>query len=126
MKKVFGVVAVVLVVAAGWFGWNYYQSTYVAKDAYAVVPTEVPAKTKTKNDAGKVVPDSYSYLYKITFVDEDGKSSTRTVEISGDSPEPLTPGKYIKAGLSAKRIVEGPNYVEESAVPDKVLKLIKK
>lgn len=105
-------------------GCKYYQDTYKGEEYYSIVPQQVPAREQTKDKDGKIVEGSYSYNYQLKWADKDGKVITKKYELSGKSPTPLTPGRYIKAEISKKRIVEGPNYIEQNEVPKKALEKI--
>lgn len=126
MKKIFGVIALVILAAGGYFGYQYYQETYVGQSYYAIVPQEVPVKEATVDNSGKEVPDTYSYNYDITWADKEGKIRQWEVEVSGSNPQPLTPGSYVTAEISQKRIVLGPNNIEENKIPPKALAALKK
>lgn len=104
---------------------KYYNDTYKGSMYYSVVPNEVPEKTQTVDNNGKEVSGSYSYRYTITWYDAEGNELVHEVEISDANPEPLTPGKYISAEISKKRIVKGPNYIEEGEIPQNALAKIK-
>lgn len=120
MKKILGLLLVVVLVAGGWFGFKYYNDTYKGTDAYAKV-TQTPTKEPTKDSSGKVQAGLYSYTYELTFVHADGTTQQMGFEVSGKDPQPLTVGKYVKAKISAKRVIEGPNYIDASAVPAKAM-----
>ncbi|MGX7199068.1 YxeA family protein [Enterococcus nangangensis] len=126
MKKKVILAGLLLVLGlVGLSGCQYYQDTYKGEEYYAIVPEEVPAKEVTVDNQGKEVSGSYSYKYDITWANEDGETLDFPVEVSGDNPEPLTPGSYIKATISKKRIVEGPNTVEEGSIPQNALDKLK-
>lgn len=113
---------IMILAAAGYFGFKYYQDTYTTEVAYAIVPEQVPEKVPTKDSAGKVQDGLYSYHYSLQFVTEDGgKVETREYELSSENPEPFTPNAYVTAEVSKNRIVNGPNGVSESDIPEKVL-----
>lgn len=105
-------------------GCSYYKDTYVGETYYAVVPQEVPQKEETKDNQGKVVPNTYTYSYDLTWADAKGNTLKFEAEVSGENPEPLTPGRFIRAEISKKRIVKGPNYVNKEEIPENALKKI--
>ncbi|MFT8411752.1 MAG: DUF1093 domain-containing protein [Schleiferilactobacillus perolens] len=128
MKKILGVILVILIGVGGFYSYQYWNKTYNAKTAYAIAPA-VPKKTETVDmDGKKVVEDGqqlYSYDYNIQFVREDGSKVTIPVEISNKDPKPLTPGTYLKAKVSQTRATEGPNPVSSaSAVPANVCRIL--
>lgn len=122
MKKIIGIVLVVLLGFAGYKGYEYYQSTYSGQTAYAYVPSEIPPKVEHESKSG--IGDQspwYSYDYTLNFVKEDGSTQTLEVSLSEDNAKPLTPNSYVKAVISEKRTIKGPNSVEKDAIPKKVL-----
>lgn len=124
MKKVLGIIAVVLVVIIGWVGYKEWASTYKTTEAYALVPA-TPAKTRTVDDQGKKQSDSngnplYSYKYTFKFVTTDGQTRTLDWEQEGTNPTPLTPGAYVYAKISQKRVNNGPNVVSADKVPSSI------
>jgi uncharacterized protein (TIGR01655 family) len=125
MKKIVGIIVAVLVVVIGIAGFRYYNSTYRAQEAYAVVPKTVPTKTQTKDDDGKTVAGDASYHYQLNFVKRNGQRQTMGFSVSGSDPTPLQPGSYIKAKISQKRVVSGPNTVSQADVPAQVLQKLK-
>lgn len=126
MKKILGLIGIVALALVGWFGYKYYEDTYVGVDAYAIVPQEVPTKEETKDSKGQAVKESdgtplYSYDYKdVTFVTKDGKVQKNNYELMGTNPTPFEPGSYIKAKVSKNRVIEGPSTVSEADVPQNV------
>ena len=109
MKKIIGFILVVLLGFVGYKGYEYYQSTYSGQTAYAYVPSEIPPKVQHESKSG--IGDQspwYSYDYTLNFVKED-------------NAKPLTPNSYVKAVISEKRTIKGPNGVEKDAIPKKVL-----
>lgn len=126
MKKIVGLIVLILIGAGGFFGYRYYQDTYQGVTAYAKVPTQVPEKVEHQSES-KVGDASswYSYDYKLTFVKEDGSTKQDSYQASGDNPKPLEPGAYIKVKMSKKRILEGPAVVSESDIPENVLAKLK-
>lgn len=121
MKKVIGLVFLALLAFGGFKGYQYYQDTYVGEIAYAHVPNEVPTKVKHKSESG--IGDNspwYSYDYDLTFVKEDGSTEKRDIQISNDNVEPLSPNSYVKVKMSKKRIIEGPNAIDQKDLPEKV------
>lgn len=121
LKKKILFLVLLVVPIFGLTGCSYYHDTYEGKTYYSIVPQTVPEKTATVDKDGKEVSGSSSYIYELNWVDKDGNSIKREVEIAGDDPEALTPGKYIEAEISKKRIVKGPNYVEAGEIPKNAL-----
>ncbi|MBO0481070.1 YxeA family protein [Candidatus Enterococcus courvalinii] len=120
MKKVIGLVFLALLAFGGFKGYQYYQDTYVGEVAYAHVPNQVPAKVKHKSESG--IGDNspwYSYDYDLTFVKEDGETEKRNIQISNDNAQPLVPNSYVKVTMSKKRIIEGPNTIDQKDLPEK-------
>ncbi|WP_125571732.1 DUF1093 domain-containing protein [Lacticaseibacillus songhuajiangensis] len=124
MKKVLGIIAVVLLVVIGWVGYKEWSSTYKTTEAYALVPA-TPAKTRTVNNEGKKQSDGngnplYSYKYTFKFVTTDGQTRTLRWEQEGTNPTPLTPGAYVYAKISQKRVNNGLNIVSADKVPSSI------
>ncbi len=122
MKKIIGFILVVLLGFFGYKGYEYYQSTYSGQTAYAYVPSEIPPKVQHESKSG--IGDQspwYSYDYTLNFVKEDGSTQTLEVSLSEDNAKPLTPNSYVKAVISEKRTIKGPNGVEKDAIPKKIL-----
>jgi uncharacterized protein (TIGR01655 family) len=126
MKKIFGLLFFIAVVMLGFFGYHYYQETYVGETAYAQVPDAVPEKIEheSKSGIGNNAP-WYSYDYNLRFVKEDGRVEKQSYQVSGDDEKPLEPGTYIKVKMSKKRVLEGPTYISEQELPDKVKEKLK-
>ncbi|MGM0217630.1 YxeA family protein [Enterococcus sp. AZ126] len=119
MKKILGLIGIVVLCVAGYFGFNYYNQTYKTTTAYAQVPNEIPTKAETLDLDGKKVSGSYSYKYKVIFVKENGDKKQMDFELSGENPKPFDPGAFIKAEISTDR-VNNPTQVPDSDVPNKV------
>lgn len=122
IKKIVILVGLLIIGIVSYYGYKYYESTYKTITAYAVVPANVPEKEKTKSNDGKEVKGIYSYKYTLTFVNEDGEHKKMEFESSGETPTPLEPNSYVKAEISKKRVVKGPNKVAENKIPKNVKK----
>lgn len=122
MKKIFGVLILVIILAGGFVGYRYYHDTYVGEVAYAKVPAIVPEKREHEGKSG-IGKDSpwYSYDYNVIFVKEDGSTRKDTFAITGDNPTPLVPNSYVKVKISKNRVLEGPNVVTQSKIPKKAM-----
>ncbi|MTD38630.1 YxeA family protein [Erwinia sp. CPCC 100877] len=125
MKKIIGLFLLVLLVVGGYFGYSYWNDTYRGVVAYAVVPNEVPEKKQMRDQDGKVQSGLYSYDYTLTFIKENGESQTMEVSITDSNPVPLVSNSYVKAKISKKRVIEGPNQVNKSDIPEKVVNKLK-
>lgn len=121
IKKLILLLGIALLTVTVLSGCSYYQNTYGKTDVYGQVPGQIPAKTQTKDMSGDVVKGSYSYKYQFQFVTKDGTVKKMSYEVAGKNPTPLTANRYVKAQISKKRVVTGPNYISESKVPDKAL-----
>lgn len=125
MKKIIsGLITLVLAAVVIGFGYKYYHDTYQGQDAYAIV-TESPKKTATKDDSGKVQAGLYSYTYHFDWVLADGTHRQMSYDLSGENPQPLAVGKYVKAKVSQKRITAGPSYVDLNLIPSKAQQALK-
>lgn len=120
MKKALWLIVGILMIAGIYFGWAYYNDTYVGHTAFAVVPSKVPSRKKTVDDSGKVVAGYHSYSYKLKFIYPNGKAIVLSYYLEGENPKPLTPKSVVKANISKKRIINGPHYVHESNIPSSI------
>lgn len=127
MKKI--VLLLLTLLLIGWIAYksplySYYTDTYRGYTAYAIVPKDVPQRTETTDMSGKIIPDSYTYQYQFNFVLEDGTFQTMHYELSGESVTPIEPKSYIVAKISRKRVIEGPNKINQKDIPNDVLALL--
>lgn len=120
MKKLFGGVALLLLIISGVFGYKYYFETYITHTEYAKTPAKIPAKTQTKDARGKIVENMYSYKYKMTFFDKEGVSHKRETDIHGEQVSPLPTKTIVKIKTSKKRAT-APEVISESEVPTSIL-----
>ncbi|CAH0418840.1 YxeA family protein [Periweissella ghanensis] len=121
MKKAIGIVILaVLVAVGGFYGYKYYDATYQDVPAYALVPNQVPTKEQTRDDNGKTVPNSITYKYHFDFVKANGQHQKMSFILEGADIKPFTPGSYVKAKISEKRVTQGPNEVQKTDVPKNV------
>lgn len=126
MKKYFGFLFLIILVAGSFIGYKYYSETYQSNTAYALVPETVPEKKPTLDASGKIQPGLYSYKYTLTFVKENGKTQTMGFDVTGKAPTPLSPNSFITAKISKKRITSGPKEISEAELPENVLKALQK
>ncbi|WP_349515067.1 DUF1093 domain-containing protein [Leuconostoc suionicum] len=105
---------------------NYYDNTYAASKAYTRAPLKVPNREETKDDSGKVIKGSYSYQYHFKFVTAEGHEKNISFELSGENVTPFKPGEFLEAEVSNTRVIYGPTKVDESDVPQKLLKILNK
>ena len=63
-----------------------------------------------------------SYKYTFEFVKENCERQEMTYELSGEDIQPYAPNTLVKAEISQKRIISGPNEVAEKDVPADLLK----
>lgn len=127
MKRlILAIVAVVVVGGIGVVGVREYLTVYRSQSAYAVVPT-TPAKKFARDSDGQKVTDAqgrqeYSYTYKFVWVTINGTKRTVTFEQTGAKVQPMTPGTYVRAEVSEKRVTKGPFIVAKRKIPVKVLR----
>lgn len=105
-------------------GCSYYNDTYKGVEAYAKVPDQIPEKIPTKDKDGKVQSGLYSYQYKLEFITKDKTKQEMDVDVTDENPTPLTPGSYVKAKISEKRILEGPNSIDAANIPKDILQMM--
>lgn len=121
MKKALGIIILaVIVVVGGFYGMKYYNTTYKDVPAYALVPNQVPTKEQTRDDNGKTVPNSTTYKYNFDFVKANGDHQKMGFTLEGADVQPFTPGSYVKANISEKRVTQGPNEVQKTDVPKNI------
>lgn len=123
MKKIIGLIGIVVLCVLGYAGFKYYSETYNTTKAYAQIPNEVPAKVETLDSNGKKINGSYSYNYEVTFIKENGERQQMKFELTGTNPEPFKPGSFIQAEVSKDR-VNNPSQIQESELPNKVKEMI--
>ena len=123
MKKVVGIVGVLVLIVIGFFGYHYWNSTYNGVDAYAVVIEG--KKVASKNEDGSLYKVNgkqyYTYEYELKWVTKNGQ--TRNLGYSSEesaNPKALTPGSYVKAKVAQKRVLTTPQPVSEQALPQTV------
>lgn len=124
MKKIAGILVILILLVSGYMGFGYWNNTYNGKIAYALIPEEIPEKEPTKDMDGNIQKGLYSYNYELKFVKENGEIQTMEYSISGEKPEPLTPNSYIKAKISKKRVTSGPSSVSEADIPSNIKKIL--
>lgn len=130
MKKILLVLLLGMTAFIGFKGYVYYNDTYKATMAYAIVPNEVPEKKEAVDDSGNKITDSdgsmnYTYDYNFNFVKENGESQVQGFGLTSSTPVPYEPGSYVKAEISKKRVVKGPYSVVENDIPKKILDKLK-
>ena len=82
-----------------------------------------PLKQATDDD-GKAITGEHAYDYKFKFVLKNGEKRTLDYELSGEKVKPFTPNAVIKAEISKKRAIKGPNEISKDKVPNKVRKIL--
>ncbi|MEG0286979.1 MULTISPECIES: DUF1093 domain-containing protein [Vagococcus] len=131
MKKIIPIVLLAVAAFIGFKGYVYYNDTYKATTAYALVPAEVPEKKEALDMSGKKITDSdgsmnYTYDYSFNFIKTNGKAQTQDFGLVGSDVTPYEPGTYVRAEISNKRVVKGPNSVAEKDVPKDILEKLNK
>ncbi len=131
MKKLSLIILIVVVGFIGFKGYVYYNNTYRATTAYAIVPKRIPEKTEAVDMSGDKIKENdgsptYSYDYSFDFIKANGKKQTQGYTMSSAKPTPYTPGTFIRAEISNKRVVKGPYVVDENKIPKDILEKLKK
>jgi uncharacterized protein (TIGR01655 family) len=125
---VVGIVLIALIIAAAFFGRQYYENRYVSENYYAMIPLNYDVTPETmKSDNGDDMGQGKEY--KLTIYSTDGKS--REVSFTVYAPgsgmagerELPKPGEYLLVKAS-KQIVTGWESIDKSQVPDKALEKI--
>ena len=130
MKKVGLLIMLVVVGFLGYKGYSYYNDTYKATEAYAVIPNDIPEKKEALDMSGKQIKESdgtlhYSYDYSLNFVKKNGQKQVQEYSVTAPKPVPFEPGTYVKAEISNKRVVKGPYTVAEKDIPKEILEKLK-
>lgn len=125
MKKILALLLLAILAVGSYLGYQYYTQTYAGTVAYARIPKEVPAKEPSKLSNGEVERGYFEYNYQLTFVKENGETQEMAVTINDKDPQPFEPNSLVKAEISQKRVIKGPNQVAENQVPQTVLEKLK-
>ena len=126
MKKLLGILGIVLLAFIGFKGYTYYQDTYEGTMAYAKVPEQVPTREEAKDMSDKNILNDdgttqYTYEYEFDFIKDNQKKVTIGYGVMGKDPVPFEPGTFVKAEVSNKRVIKGPYSVTESEIPKEIL-----
>ena len=125
MKKILGLIIVLLLAFGGYKIWDYYQETYVGHNYYGVISEPLPEETTIKDDNGKSF--GKGYVYKVTAFDENGKSRELTFSVvtKGEYKDgsAYEAGTILKFNASDKRIIEK-SVISIDDVPEKIRKNI--
>ncbi|MGX7024983.1 DUF1093 domain-containing protein [Vagococcus hydrophili] len=129
MKKIIPIILLIVAGFIGYKGYTYYNDTYKATTAYALVP-EVPEKKEARDDSNRPIKDedgsiNYTYDYSFNFIKKDGTKQTQDFGLTGSNAEPYEPGTYVTAEISNKRVVKGPYTVKEDQIPKEILAQLK-
>ncbi|MEJ6348022.1 DUF1093 domain-containing protein [Holzapfeliella sp. He02] len=126
MKKIIGIIVLVVIIVGGGFSFKYYNDTYKSENAYAVIK-QAPTMEAEKDSKGQLVADSnnkqiYSYNYKVTFVFENGTTQDTDFSVKSTNKDniPYAVGQYVKGELSKTR-VNNTTLIEKSQVPQSVI-----
>lgn len=118
MKKIFGILIIVLLVFISYKGFVYYQNRYVGTTYYAKT-SATPAKIQDLlDDQGKKVNTGYSY--SLIGVNEKGETKKVEFELT-DSAYP--PNTYLEV-RSSKEIVLKQATINESKIPKSIKKIV--
>ena len=118
------IVVIILAVIVAVLGKNYYDSRYVGKDYYAIVPQGYDVTPVAIYDMSGKEQVGVGVEYELTAYNDQGESKTVsfTAWEEGEIPQP---GTYLYISAS-KQIVLKWNVTDESNVPDKALESINK
>ncbi|WRS30910.1 YxeA family protein [Actinomycetaceae bacterium MB13-C1-2] len=122
LGKTIVLVALVAIVAVGaYFGKTYYDDRYVGETFYAQVPLNEPVTVHDLYDA-EGNPVDKGYTYSLTGVSEKGEQRLLEFDLHSSNPADLyQPGTYLRAKASNQLVVHQ-EAIDESQVPDTVLK----
>ena len=124
MKKIVGAFFLVLSLAAGVLGWNYYQETYVGTTYYTIIP-EGLEKQDIKAMDGQIM--GQGYIYKLTAINDAGQEKEVEFHVFTDGDyrqgDGYPAGTYLKVTASKKRVISQVIVVKDQ-VPANVLALL--
>lgn len=122
MKKIIGLIFIAIIAFAGWKGWDYYHSTYIGKDYYAIIQSPLPSEKDIKADDGSYIGKGYKYI--VDAYDKEGNERKLDFEVitSGDykNGTAYKEGTILRLNASDKRIIE-----KEVISSDKLPKTVK-
>jgi uncharacterized protein YxeA len=127
-KAIIGIIVLVIVAFGGYKAYSYWNTTYNGETAYAVVPTAVKHKSKTDSGADYKKNGQQVYYYDYDFTWANAKGDIKHVGWESEestNPTPLPKGDYVTAKVSAKRVIEGPQNIAVTQVPDKAAAALK-
>lgn len=108
MKKILSLIFILFIALVGWKGWEYYQSTYVGEDYYAVIKAPLPAETEIKDSTGHVMGKGFKYA--VDAFSDKGTHRKLDFEVitSGEyaSGSEYPEGTILLIKASKKRILE--------------------
>ncbi len=123
-KNTLIITAIVMIVGLGFLGIKakeYYDDRYVGTDYYAQLPADQDMTVEDIiDDNGKKQAEGRTYY--VTAFNEDGEQRTLDFIVIGEE-NLLKPNTFLKLNAS-KQIVVQTTIINESEVPESVLKLI--
>lgn len=118
MKKIFGIIGLVLLIFISYKGYIYYQDRYVGTTYYTKT-SATPAKIQDLLDSqGKKVDTGYSY--SLIGVNEKGEKKKIEFEITTPAYPPNT---YLEI-RSSKKIVLKQATISEKNIPKSIKKIV--
>lgn len=123
-KSIIAVIIVVIVGYLGWQGFHYWDTTYNGVTAYAKVESAKKVASKNNDGSNYKINGKQVYTYQydsVTWVTTSGEvRHVNFTSAESTNPTPIATGTYVKAKISQKRVISGPNPVAASAVPTAV------
>lgn len=122
MKKLIGLIVVILLALGGYKVWDYYQSTYVGQDYYGIISEPLPEETTIKDDSGNALGKGFKY--EVTAYNEDGKARQLTFDVIttgiNKNGAAYNAGTIMKFNASDKRIIKK-SVIEMNQVPSNLV-----
>lgn len=119
MKKLIALIFIVLFGFISWKCWEYYQTTYVGQNYYAVIKAPLPEETDIKDMDGKVMGKGYKYTVDAFNKTGDKRQLNLEVITTGDyaNGSAFPGGTILLLNASEKRIIKQ-QVISKEQVPD--------
>ncbi|NFG62554.1 MULTISPECIES: YxeA family protein [unclassified Clostridium] len=123
MKKIIGIIAIVIIISGAFWAKGYYNSRYVVSDTYY---TQIPLDEVNEDSwlvDNKGEKQEKGKSYDLIGFNKEGKEREVHFFKRGTAKDYYEPGTYIKVDVS-KTIELDTNVVEKHNVPEKALEKI--
>ncbi len=108
MRKIIAVVGILIIGFISWKGYEYYRSTYVGEDYYAVVTAPLPEEQDILSQSGEVMGRGYEYHLQAFNTAGKERQITISITTSGDykNGSALPEGTVLRINASKNRVIE--------------------